>query len=311
MIFNTQQLEEIVEIFERYNLAFIAKHVGVDILTEADRARLIKHGFDLTTLRNVGQVEEAFKFGMMSSALDTKQMMKLKYDQFKRFISDGKVIPLNSAERSQLQALKYQAYSDIKGLGNKMSQDFNQVYVEKDQEQRAQYEKIIESAAKKTIANRKSVNSMVSELGSRTGDWSRDFGRISDFVLHSAFDNGRATTIRNEHGGEALVYKDVYPGACKSCIQKYLTAGIGSKPKIFKLATLVANGSNVGKKRDNWEPVIGPLHPWCRCTLEHVPRGYDWDDETKSFSKPKQDFERKVQRRSKIQVQVGDKLTEV
>jgi len=311
MIFNPRQLQEITDIFGLYQLAFIAQHVGADILTQTEKNALIRKGFDPKMFENIGTVEEAFKFGMMSSALDTKQMMDLGYDKYKRFLQSGNVLPLNSRERSQLEALKYQAYSDIKGLGNKMSQDFNQVYVEKDQEQRAKYEKLVEKTAKKTIENRKSINSMISELGNKTQDWTRDFGRISDYVLHSSFDHGRSSEIMKEHGSDAKVYKDVYPGACKSCIQKYLTAGIGSKPKIFNLSTLVANGSNVGRKRDDWLPVIGPLHPWCRCTLEHVPRGYEWDDETKSFSKPKRDFERRVRRRSKIQVQVGDKLTEV
>ena len=100
MIFNPRQLQEITDIFGLYQLAFIAQHVGADILTQTEKNALIRKGFDPKMFENIGTVEEAFKFGMMSSALDTKQMMDLGYDKYKRFLQSGNVLPLNSRERS-------------------------------------------------------------------------------------------------------------------------------------------------------------------------------------------------------------------
>ena len=77
MIFNNQQLQEITDIFNTYQLAFIAQHVGADILTQTEKNILIRKGFNPDTFTDLGTVEQAFKFGMMSSSLETKQMLSL------------------------------------------------------------------------------------------------------------------------------------------------------------------------------------------------------------------------------------------
>lgn len=100
--------------------------------------------------------------------------------------------------------------------------------------------------------------------------------------------------------------KCIWVGNCKYCIKAYTTQGIGSKPRIFKLIDLIANGDNIGVKAKDWKPVLGPQHPWCRCNLRYIPKGYVWDEELQTFVPPK-DFERKVQRRSKVKIYVGDK----
>ncbi len=311
MIFTPRQIEELMKVIDKYHILFTAQHVGFDVLQPNDKALLRSYGIDVDRLKDNSQVEHAFKFGLLSYSLSQPAAKKLDYPAFKQFLDSGRFIPLNTREKDSLEALKTHSYSDIRGLGNKIKADFDQSHIEADQRQRARYEKIIQDTAEETLINRGSVRDMVSALGRKTEDWSRDFGRISDYVLHSAFDQGRAAGIEREKGKDALVYKDVYPGACRHCISHFLTAGIGSQPKIFKLSTLQANGTNVGKKVDNWLPVIGPLHPWCRCTLADVPEGYDWDPSTRSFSTPSTDYERKVQRKSKIKVQVGADVTEI
>lgn len=311
MIFTPRQIEEILKIIDKYHLIFTAQHVGFEVLSPNDKALLRGYGIDPDKLKKDSQLEHAFKFGLLSYSLSKQDAKKLDYPSFKRFLESGGFIPLNTRENDALNALKFHAYSDITGLGNKIKDNWNTTLIEADQKQRAKYEKIVQDEAERTIRNRESVRDMVSRLGHQTGDWSRDFGRISDYVLHSAFDHGRAMSIERDGGGSSLVYKDVYPGACKHCIQHYLTAGIGSQPKIFKLSELQANGTNVGRKVADWQPVIGPLHPWCRCTLERVPEGYKWNDETQSFSTPSENYQRKVQRKSKIRVTVGDTTTEV
>ena len=63
------------------------------------------------------------------------------------------------------------------------------------------------------------------------------------------------------------VYFDVQPNACSECVKAYLTGGRGSAPKEFSLVTLLANGTNMGRRRDEWAPVAGAMHPNCRCTI--------------------------------------------
>ena len=81
--------------------------------------------------------------------------------------------------------------------------------------------------------------------------------------LNNVWQLGRAQTIEERQGKEALVFKDVFAGGCRSCIKLYTTDGIGSKPRVFKLSELQANGDNIGKKQTDWLPVIGSTHPHC------------------------------------------------
>ena len=88
-------------------------------------------------------------------------------------------------------------------------------------------------------------------------------------------------------GMEALVYKDVFPQACRWCIKLYLTGGIGSEPRIFKVSELKANGNNYGLKPMQWKPIIGSVHPFCRCNLEQYDPDREWDSKQRGYIKLK------------------------
>lgn len=307
MLFLTpNQIEEVLEIIQTHQLKFISNYVGADTLSNSEIKQLEKAGIDVKSLPAISIVENAFKFGILSAALEEGISKKLTYNQFKDFLKQTETLKLTSQEDFALEQVKTRAYSDIKGLGNKIGTKFQTLLIEQNQAKRDEYEKIIKETSKKTIITKQSITQMVSELGTQTEDWSRDFGRISDFILHSAFDTGRAEKILEEYGEDSEVYKDVYPHACKHCIRLYTTAGVGSEPIIFKVKELLLNGTNIGKKVEDWLPVIGSTHPHCRCTVRRVPQGYSWSNETGMFSIPTK--ERKVERKSKVIIKFGDKI---
>lgn len=314
MIFNQNQINFLLKTLDTQIVFFIAKHIGIDSLTEED-LNLLKHrGIDINKLKlesSSNTLSQAYKFGILAKSLGDSRTKDMKYPEFLNFIKSGKFVPLNEREENTLNYLKHQTYHDIKGLGNKISKDLTTVHIEASQQQREKYEKLISEEAQKTVLNRESVKSMVSRLGELTQDWNRDFGRIAETVLHTAYEEGRAAALERTRGKEVLVYKDVFPGACRFCIQHYLTDGIGSKPRIFKLSELRANGTNIGKKQAEWKAVLGAMHPFCRCTLYELPDGYAWDEEKKNFIPHPELYKRKVARKSKIKVTIGDKESEI
>ena len=99
-------------------------------------------------------------------------------------------------------------------------------------------------------------------------------------------------------------------GACRHCIRLYLTQGMGSQPKIYTLKQFLENGSNIGRKVDDWKAVLESTHPWCRCNLQYVPEGTIWNEEKKMFVYPEK-YERKIERKSKVIITVGTKRFEV
>ena len=91
-----------------------------------------------------------------------------------------------------------------------MKNQVNGVITEEVERSRESYEKIIGDELKRGVQDRKSINSIVSEIGHKTNEWNRDWGRIVETEMQDIFNKGRAEQIRKDKGGETLVYKEVY-----------------------------------------------------------------------------------------------------
>lgn len=284
MKFNKQQIDSLISIMQKHQTLFISDVVGLDHLNFADRTFLRSFGVDLGSFRKYSKIEKAYYFGMVAQVLGDKETKGLTYPDFKKFFENNKHIPLSVVEQEALSHLKTRAYNDLSGLGNRMRQNFSNMLLTSNKKEAVKARVLIKKKSIEAIKERKSQNWLASELRNQTKDWARDFDRIADCIMHEAYDTGRSVEIQKEYGDDAKVYKDVYDGACEHCIRLYLTNGIGSKPIIFKLNELIANGTNIGVKTKDWKPVIGFVHPFCRCTLSHVPPNSIWNPKTRSFS---------------------------
>lgn len=108
--------------------------------------------------------------------------------------------------------------------------------------------------------------------------------------FHAAKILGIANTIANQtdiYANSAGPSSDVsvVPTAncCEDCRDKYLDDA--GNPIVFKLADLMANGSNADPgvvhtrsqgKHSQWKVTLPPLHPNCGCMLVYVPPGHGW-----------------------------------
>ena len=308
-MFTPDQIESLRGIIDLQHVIFIATQIGPEMLSNAELKLLKSAGVTLDDI-TMTPFDEMFSWGMLSSAIGHKRSNNMKYEEFEAFMRSGQYLPLSPVEKTAKEIAQRQAASDIRGLGNRINMATGQLVIEADMAQRANYESIITEESVKNIQNRGTRANLVSNLGHRTGDWARDFGRISDYVMTQAYEEGRATQIKNEHGSDANVYKKVFTSACKKCVSLYLTKGFGSEPIVFKLSELQNNGTNIGRKVAEWLPVIGPTHPWCRCMLVYVDPNYNWDEQAQDFNKPKE-YQRVVQRNSRVRVQIGNRTVTV
>ena len=303
MYLTPKQVNELLELIDVNHLSFATHRISDKYLTTQEKKRLEKFGISTKNVHPT--VDDAFKYGMLSEALgdDSKH---LTYSQIKSKLRSKSFLPLSFRETKVLDQVRYQAYHEIKGLGNRISADVNRYLIESDKyrgtkegklmaKQRKKYEDIIQDAATQTVLDRESVGYMASLIGHKTQDWARDLDRISDFVLHNAHDTGRAMQIKKSHGEDAMVYKHVFDQACKTCVRLYLTKGMGSQPTVFKINDLISNGTNIGRKQADWKPVIGSTHPWCRCEMESLPKGeFKWNDESKEFDMVMNEREKEI-----------------
>lgn len=287
MLFTGDEIQKLIERVSFEIALFGAQNIGIDVLSEYERQILLDHGIDIDEIiEGFTPYEESFLLGRLVSLIGEDNTKKIDYDDFRQYIYGSQFLPLSEFEELTLNMAKRRSYNHIRGLETGIKRDIEGVIIDTQMKHRSEYEKVISNAVSKAKFERNSIKSVISEIGNKTGDWQRDLGRIADTEMNTIFQEGISMSILREHGEEARVYKDVYPGACRHCIRLYLTGGIGSKPRVFKLSELISNGTNIGRKVADWLAVVGSTHPWCRCLLRHLPDDYIWDEEQKAF-KPK------------------------
>lgn len=288
MILNFNQIKDIFAILQRHQFVFIAKQLGLNYLTQAQIDILTASGINLDDFKNSkGIIEQAFLFGILSESLGDDRAKNLSYSQFLKFLKSGNFVPLTAEEEFVLEQVKNRAYTDITGLGSRIVQGTSNVIVRANLKQQADIQRTIRDKTIEAVKYRKSAAQLASDLGHATGDWERDWLRISYYVLHEAYNYGRARSIFKDYGKDAEVYFDVYKGACYHCRKLYLTDpdDENSEPIVFKLSDILANGNNIGRKTDDYLPTVSPIHPYCRCTLVYRDPRFDWDDSMHSFTK--------------------------
>ncbi len=304
------QLQQIEEIIQKHNLTFLSNYVGTEFLQPKDIQLLSKYGIDaLKIYQPISDgLKSSFHLGILSQALGLKEAMNWSYDDMINYM---KTNPLQLSQRQSyvLKSVKNQSLGDIKGLGGKIFHDINNVL---NKNTRKNQEKFIREEIMQGVLDGDTVRDIANELSSKSGDWSRNFDRIVEYVSNTAYQEGKAEYLQNVYGDDVLVWKRVYESACKHCIALYTTKGFESEPRIFKLSELRGNGTNIGRQVNKWKPVIGSTHPHCRCSLNYCDQNYSWNYKTQNFDIAKNvEYIPKVKRRSKVRISIGEKNYEV
>lgn len=279
--FTPKQIQEIIDTLEQAHWFFIAKNINPDLVPNSILKNLFKLGFKKKHITKYPEL--AMQFGILSVYLKDNNVKKITFEELKKIVRSKKFVPLSAAEKEALKLVEMRAVGDIKNLGNRIANVLNNTFVEGGSRQRSVFIESMKDATKKAIKRREGIGFIRRQVADKLNDWSRDLDRISDYVLHEAYDCGRAIAIKKQKGIDTKVFKRVHEDACDSCKSLYLKNKNTFEPKVFTLRELMNNGSNIGRNKKDWKPVIGPLHPWCRCDLEYIPEGFVWSNKTKRF----------------------------
>lgn len=309
MVFTQAQIQDMLSILTRYQLTFILNQLGPTYLTQSEKALLLAAGIDVNKYANKkGVIEHAFYFGILADAIGDDRAKKMDYPQFQKFLASKNYIPLTAEEEYALQQVKNRAYTDITNLGARMRSALSNSVLRNNQQQSLIVQRMIRAKTIKAIELRSGARALAADLANTSQDWEVDWLRIAYYLTHEAYNAGRAQDILKNHGADAEVYFDVYKGACKRCKELYLEDpdDPDSKPIVFKLEEIIANGNNIGRKVADWKPTISPTHPYCRCTINYKDPDLEWDSELRAFVKPK----KKVSKNPRLQgVKLNIKVT--
>lgn len=127
-------------------------------------------------------------------------------------------------------------------------------------ELRRQKRDIIKVATAEAVAKVWTPERLASELGHKTGEWSRNWLRVARTELQGANNEGVAIEAMRAFGSEARVARVPEAGACEDCIRLFTKDG---RPIVFPVTELLANGTNVGRKKADWRAGLWPAHPQC------------------------------------------------
>jgi len=308
MIFSTNEIQEILNVIEYHHVFTASINLGVDVLSREDRDLLQKNNVDISGLRsNMSSYDKLYYFGRLTGILNDIQSKTISFLDFLQYIKRGQYIPLSTREKFELDIAKRQTYTHLKGLKDRVKTSVESSILKEESKRREEYDKAVKEGLEKGVIDRKSVSSIISDIGHQLDTFKHDWGRIVETESNNIFLLGRAMEYAKKDGDDVLVYKTVYPLACRHCIEKYLTNGIGSKPRVFKLSDLIKNGTNIGKKVRDWVATLLSIHPFCRCLLNRVPPRYVWSEENQRFELPKT-IENRVERKSKVKTVVGEKV---
>lgn len=286
-ILTPQQVERLAKLIRDYHTGFVIQMGAGDDINKAEFKRLVKLG--VLPPQSINVVKDSYTFGQLMARLsemdDITKAKKLTYKEFRKRIKE-RPIALTPVERSAIDWANRAFSVYTKSRGDKVADEFSKMFISADTKMRRKFMAASAGELKENIERRETVRKLASAIGDRTQDWTRDLGRVAATTKQTAMQEGFAQGLIKREGPPENIFvaKLPKPDACPACVRLHLTAGQGSPPRIFTLRELIENGINTGKKRLEWLPTIGTVHPWCACELVHVPAGWGFQKQPKKGS---------------------------
>lgn len=120
------------------------------------------------------------------------------------------------------------------------------------------------------LVKESSIGKVKQQIKDLSGVANRDFTRIAVTEMSNVIGIASVDRVVSQNTDKNLddvyVYRIPVNDAklCKYCRRFYLDSD--DSPKVYKLSTLLGNGSNYGKKATDYLPVVGATHPNERCS---------------------------------------------
>lgn len=266
MLFNNEQIQDILELIDFRFADLVWKIFGPSHLTPQDKEKLRKFGVNPSSLvKKIPPYWANWMFGLLSGKLSDYQAKQISYKDLLDYLARRQYETPSKREIEEYEMACNRTYGYLKGLGDKMKKDISSYISDSELRMRMEQERTIKEGVKRGIVERDTTKLIAAKISNQLNDWSRDWNRIVETEYQGVFNMGRVQSyMREGDGPNTLIYFDVYPAACRHCIRLYLTAGIGSEPKLFTAEELIGNGTNIGRRVADWKPtIITAVHPFC------------------------------------------------
>lgn len=266
---------EIAELHQIINDHFTAMaiRVGVGHIPPEQVSRLVDRGvLEVGDISELGLIDDSYLLGAFQRELTKlgKDPREISFNDLKMVAQSGKFPELTPVERASAERARLWAGEKVQGLAGSFTGKVMDAI-------RSSEREVLGGLIAEALEQRQTIGQLESTLRDLSGDFTRDWLRVSVSEVHDAREAGVSNNLKSMFGPSVRVAKVPSPGACKNCLRLFTEPG--GKPKIFELSELESNGTNHGRKVAEWLPTVGTAHPYCQCYLVHVPEGFDFNDD--------------------------------
>jgi hypothetical protein len=182
--------------------------------------------------------------------------------------------PLTPTERYAVRYAQQHAGSKLRTMFTGLNDRLETALLE--QERQA-----IQQQVPVAILQRQGPDALASALAHVQETFLRDWRRVARTELVEAHGQGAVASLIARHPSQAgadtpeipqiLVYKITSVNSCAHCRRIWI--GADGAPRLYPLSEVLANGTNEGRKAEDWRAVPGPIHPNCTegALLEYTP----------------------------------------
>lgn len=267
MVTKKATIEKIREIIQKHYSRLVISVLGQDALSPKELKELKAQGIDvsnpdslMTLVYNHNFINHPVDEIAPKSVEDMLGQQSVKGLVPKGEAHDYTIENINDKTKQYIEKLKLDTMTRVEAIIRENNDSYKMNALQNLNREEALDELMKEST----------LGKLRQKLRDASGEANRDWMRVAVTEMSNAIGIASVDRIVSDNVesdlNEVYVFRITVKDAktCKWC-RRFYNDTDGS-PKVYKLSTLLGNGSNYGKKTDSWEPVVGATHPNERCS---------------------------------------------
>lgn len=274
MVTSKSTIEKIRQIIDKHYSNLTLSLLGRDVFSQAELDALERQGVDVTSKNSL--LSLVYFHNFINNPVDDQAPKNIPQMEAQQSVSGIKpegqapeytVTNANDKTKQYIDKLKQDVTTRIESIIRENNDSYKMNAL-----QNVDRESFIDDMIKEST-----LGNVRQKLKDTSKDATRDWTRVVLTEMSNAIGISSLDRIVNDNAG--LEIEDIYvfrisvqdAKTCKYC-RRFYNDTDGS-PKVYRLSTILSNGSNFGKKPDDWQPVAGATHPNERCsqTIELKP----------------------------------------
>jgi len=258
MLLNRATERRIERIIEALSSSFAVFSIGRELGQSVPQAAL--SALSLTTSGQITFLEQSYVAGKVASLAGTDALRRMTVRELEDFVR-ASAMTLTETDRAKILGLRDDMERLIQGRSEAWRARIRTEIARTDREWRALLEgRTFASGAAITVARNAVLASLRDRLRDQAAGMQEDVSKLVQTEMNVFFQAGQVADILDDE----FVWKQPRLTACQYCMR--LHTNVDGSPKKYRLGD-VRGTTNLGMPALSWSFTIGPVHPFCYCTL--------------------------------------------